>query len=227
MEKNRKRFRGLLSKAIEYAFDTVAPPDPFIRRIENMSPAEFVEHTQRIDRAAEIEGITSFFSYKDPLVKAAIIEVKSYGNRKISRLLGSVVWDSLVEDLSELEVFKNFSSPLLIPIPMTKKSKRKRGWNQCKLIAREISAKAGSLSPNLRLDILVKSKETDDQVGKSRSERFTNLKGCFSVACPEALRGRNVIIFDDIATTGATLHEARRTLLKAGAKRAFCIAIAH
>jgi ComF family protein len=210
-----------------FILDTVVPQDPYIRSIEKMGPGEFMAAVKMLSPGEHIDGALCFFSYRDPLVKAAILEVKSYGNRIIARLLAKTVRELLIAELSDLELFKNFVSPVLLPIPLTRKSLQKRGWNQCGLIVDEIKKIDQEKLLEIRNGVLIKTRETGDQVGKSRKERLENLRMCFSVRSEDAVRGRNVIVLDDIATTGATLFEARRALKKAGAKKVLCVAIAH
>ncbi len=204
--------------------DTIAPQDPFIKKIENMTAEEFIREAHRL-HTSTADDFVAFFAYKDPLVKAAILEVKSYGNRKIARLLGEVIHELLVTELEDMEIFYNFRSPLLLPIPMTRTSLRKRGWNQCQLCVSALIACSGNTFDTAQ-NALTKMRKTDDQVGKGRKERFENLRhSC--VADPALVRDRNVIILDDIVTTGATLAEAKRALLEAGARKVFSVAIAH
>lgn len=216
-----------LSRAWEFALDTIAPPDPLVRDIERSGPSGFMASAAPSDPAKDIKGITAFFSYKDRLVKTAILEVKSYGNKRVARIIGEAAYECLLAELSDLALFKNFDSPLLTTIPMTRKALRKRGWNQCDLIAEGIRLADRSQSIEIRTGLLEKVRETGDQVGRSRSERLESLKGCFEARRPEAVQGRNVIVLDDIATTGATLGEARKALRRAGARRVWCVAIAH
>lgn len=213
-------------KVGSFLVDTIAPPDPFVREIELLDPAEFLSKAQKPDVALKDE-VLSFFLYKDPLVKAAILEVKSYANRKITKLLGRVIYELLVAELEDLDMFENFKEPLLLPIPMTQKSIRERGWNQCELIVDAVNTTSCGKTFKTSSKLLVKIKKTGDQVGKGRKERFENLAQCFSVSNPSAVRGRNVIVLDDITTTGATLQEAKRALLEAGARRVLLVAIAH
>ena len=62
---------------------------------------------------------------------------------------------------------------------------------------------------------------------KNRALRLQNLSGCFSIPHPEKVRGKNIILIDDVTTTGSTLAEARSVLLSAGARSVHAIAIAH
>ncbi|HEY0907928.1 MAG TPA: phosphoribosyltransferase family protein [Candidatus Paceibacterota bacterium] len=210
----------------EYILDTIAPPDPLVRRIERMSPADFLEKVARAEIPADhvniseqrANGVRAIFKYKDPLAKAAILELKSYGNKKMSRLLAALLYEELPRDMAH---------PIVIPIPITRKSLRERGWNQCELVGRALEVFDQGKRFELRTDLLEKIRQTDDQVGKGREERFENLRDCFGVREPDQMRGRDVIIFDDILTTGATLGEAAKACKNAGAATIFCIALAH
>ncbi|MBI5134288.1 MAG: ComF family protein [Candidatus Taylorbacteria bacterium] len=222
-----KAFSMAISAIFEYALDTIAPPDPLVRKIERMGSAEFARLTEPSSSKDRIASVTALFSYKDRLARAAILEVKSYGNKKVAHILGEAAYEYLLAELSDLELFENFDRPILTAIPMTRRSLRKRGWNQCDLIARGIALVDEARVIDVRTDLLEKVKETKDQVGRTRKERLENLKGAFAAKRPEEIRGRNVIVLDDIATTGATLGEAKRALLRAGAKKVWCVALAH
>jgi competence protein ComFC len=214
-------------KIYEFLIDTLFPPDKRVREIENMDTGVFIQKAQKSLADETSNEIMSLFLYKDPLVKTAILEVKSYGNKKVAKIIGKAVYDLLLEEISDLILFSHFTHPLIIPIPITRKSMRKRGWNQCELILNGIQEKQSELIFEVRKDILFKVRETGDQVGKGRKERFENLKNCFQVKNPTLVKERNIIVFDDILTTGATLLEAKRTLKQAGAKRVILVAFAH
>ncbi len=223
----RKDIHTLLARLGEFALDTIAPPDPIVRQIERMSMAEFIAQVAPAQIEKRTDNIEAIFKYKDPLVKAAILELKSYGNKKMAWLLGAVLY----ERLSTL----GLRGALLIPIPMTKKNQRARGWNQCELIGQALQKiDTGKSCMNiaakrfeLRTDVLMKVRQTGDQVGKGRAERFENLRDCFAVTDATEIRGCDVVIFDDILTTGATLGEAAKACKNAGAARVLCIALAH
>lgn len=221
-----KRLTRCIWEISEFILETIAPHDPEIRRIEQMHTADFIQGAHPSVEDAN-KALISLFSYKDKTVKLAILEVKLYGNKKIAELLGTCAFEHLTSELSDLELFHNFASPILLPIPITGKIRKKRGWNQCELIAEGLRRADKEKYLEIRTDILYKTQETGDQVGKNRQERFENLKNCFGVKNPEKVRGRNVIILDDVMTTGATLSEAKRVLKAAGAKKVLCVAIAH
>ncbi|HEY4500598.1 MAG TPA: phosphoribosyltransferase family protein [Candidatus Paceibacterota bacterium] len=249
-----KSLKKALKTAFDFLIDTIAPPDPEVRKIEMMSPEIFLEYAMRGEKLEESPGVLHFLPYRSAVVKTAIIEIKTHENRRIARLLGTLLHDFLLSELPDLEMFQNFTRPLVLPIPITRKKKRRRGWNQCELLAeamKKIDAgktmngtineiisgvKSGIIGKTMNgtnktfeisADILQKIRENADQVGKSRAERFKNLENCFRVRNPAFVRDRNIIVFDDIVTTGATLAEAKRTLLSAGARKVILVALAH
>ena len=96
-------------------------------------------------------------------------------------------------------------------VPMSDAEKKKRGFNQAELLAREVGERLGLPV----LPALVKVKETSPQKELTGKERADNLKGCFSVAYADWIAGRRILLVDDVFTTGATANECARTLLKA------------
>lgn len=173
-------------------------------------------------------GVISLCSYKTRVVRAALVEIKDRPNKKLAGLLGELLYEALAKEAAADPGGKI----LLIPVPMSRKKRRERGWNQCELMLEGFRAAAGRADDNrfeICFDLLAKIRENEDQVGKSRSERFKNLKNCFGVqdsAAIAALRGKDIIIFDDICTTGATLAEARRAVQAAQPKSVTCVSIA-
>lgn len=206
-------------KILQFILDTIVPPDPTIRKIEDMSEADFISAAGSLMTEDMSPGVISFFPYRNEMVRAALIEIKSRLNKKVVRLLGKVICKKLIP-LTE-------SRPLLIPIPMTKKRLRERGWNQCELLVKAIVAEDKGANFEICADVLIKARENEDQVGKGRKERFENIRGCFIVKDKERVRGRDVIVLDDIVTTGATLEEARRALADAGARKITLVGVAH
>lgn len=106
----------------------------------------------------------------------------------------------------------------IIYVPMTKKSMRKRGYNQSELLAKSISKR---LKTPVLKDAVVKVKETSEQKSLSHRERVKNLAGCFKVEKRTEIKGKNILLIDDVMTTGATADEICKRLLNAGAKQIF------
>ena len=105
---------------------------------------------------------------------------------------------------------------------MHKVKKRLRGYNQSTLIARDISK-----TINLRYEeLLVKNKKNKVQSKLKKSDRIENVKNVYSVINKEKIINKNIIIFDDIYTTGSTLNECARVLKNNGAKNIIVFTIA-
>ncbi len=109
---------------------------------------------------------------------------------------------------------RNFS---IIPVPLHWRREKKRGFNQACLIAEQLSKKTGL--PVLK-NALKRIKNTPSQVElKEKKKRALNVHGCFAVGKPELLFQKNIIILDDVSTSGATMREAIKTARKAGAAK--------
>ena len=216
----------LLKKIWEFFLDILFPLEVTVLEIETMPVSEFTQRAKTLHVDREIPESIILFEYKDPLIRTAIAEVKFRGNKKIAGTLGEILRDNLIAELSELHTFENFSKPILTAVPMTKKSLRKRGWDQCRLMLSTPTRDAKYTGIEVRYEALRKIRETDDQVGKNKSERLENLTGCIE-AEESIVRGRNIIVFDDVVTTGATWIETKRALRKAGARKVILLALAH
>ena len=180
--------------------------------------------------------IFPLFDYRHPPLKKALWLLKYKGKKRIAKIFAEIMHDKILEELSELSIMENFRNPLLIPIPLSPKRYRERGYNQVELICKEL-VKINS-DTNLRhgvdtdfvlkINILLKIKETEHQAHiKDRRIRLKNLEGSYGVKKIEVLNNRNVILIDDITTTGATLNEARKILKQAGARKVIAFTVAH
>ncbi|MDE5946310.1 MAG: double zinc ribbon domain-containing protein [Oscillospiraceae bacterium] len=107
----------------------------------------------------------------------------------------------------------------IIAVPMYKKDKLKRGFNQTELMVKEVSKITGI---PYNFDAIFKNRETRHQKTLSREERIVNLRNAFSVKNPEVISGKSIIVIDDLCTTGSTLSEISRILKENGAKNVFC-----
>jgi ComF family protein len=116
------------------------------------------------------------------------------------------------------------SLDLLIPVPLHTRRLRERGFNQALLLVRELSRRTGI---PYRKSILQKKKSTIPQVNLSGAEREKELRGTFHVIGKEELSGLSVLLIDDVYTTGATVNECSKVLLRGGAKKVDVLTLAH
>jgi competence protein ComFC len=211
----------LIQRAI---LDFLFPRNILVRQLETMSPSQLLNAA----RPADPEKSTfSIFTYKDPLIATALWEVKYRKNVKIARLLASVLHDRLIHELSEQQLFDNFTKPYLIPIPASRERMRKFGYNQCELLAKLLCEIDGGTNFTFA-DPLDKFKETPSQTRqKDRVGRQENVKNAFEVKARDLVQDRNIILLDDVTTTGSTLREATRVLMINGAKKVLAITVAH
>lgn len=125
-------------------------------------------------------------------------------------------------DILEPVLKKEFpEADALTFVPMTKKAEKKRGYNQSRLLAEELSVRTGMPM----LDVAVKSKETAPQKTLGRKDRQKNLEGCFHIAHRVPVRGKSIVIVDDTFTTGATTGELADALQRAGAKTVYALTV--
>ena len=181
------------------------------------------------------EWIFPIFDYRHPSIKKSLWLLKYKGKRKLAHVFAEVIYDNILEEISELSILENFTNPILIPIPLSPRRRRERGFNQAELICQElikIDDLRHSVDLKLENNILIKTKETEHQaLIKNRNERLKNLLGSFSIKNEiinkEKIKNRNIILIDDITTTGATLSEARKILRGAGARKIIAFTVAH
>ncbi|MBQ8026663.1 MAG: ComF family protein [Clostridia bacterium] len=156
------------------------------------------------------------FVYKDK-VREAIHRFKFNGETDLAEFFGTEISKCVTDE------FGNIEFDIVTCVPQTKRKRRKRGYNQSALLAKQVAKKLSLPYDEL---LLIKTRETADQHDLRGKERLKNLKNAFAAENSQAIKGKTILICDDIKTTGATLHECRKTLLKAGAEAVCCAAIA-
>ena len=152
-----------------------------------------------------------------------LIHLLKYGGvRPAANVLGRM----LAEAIAGLEPLLPADSVMLIPVPLHRTKLRQRGFNQAELIARaamKVSPQRGRLHLSA---VLERKRDTTSQTGLTSHQRRENLRGAFGVTQPEALKGREVLVVDDVYTTGATVSECARVLQRAGAIRVWVATVA-
>ncbi|MCC6290795.1 ComF family protein [Candidatus Nomurabacteria bacterium] len=179
----------------------------------------------------EIVDTQAVFNYQDVRIKQAIWQLKYRGARAVAYDLAQSLYKYYSESLSAWQPpqIPKPESYIVIPVPMTEKRKNERGFNQAQVLAKYF---AGLDPANLQLqeNILIKTRETPSQMKtRDRNTRLNNPRNAFAISESgrNQVKNRNVILIDDVITTGATISEARKVLLTTGARRVFAIAVAH
>lgn len=165
--------------------------------------------------------------YSHSAVRQLVWLLKFRGVKEVADIFAGWIYDCLLEELAELSAYRAQGGKIIIiPVPLSKKRFRQRGYNQAEEIARRLVA----LDPKIfRLEInnLAKIKETPAQVSvKTRAARLANLRGAFKLKNGRAFRGRTIILLDDVSTTGTTLSEASHAFGHARPRRIIKIAVA-
>ena len=112
-------------------------------------------------------------------------------------------------------------------MPLHRQRRSSRGFNQAELIARDSPcASCANCRWNSRRTLLKRTRFTESQTGFTREQRRENLRGAFAVSDPAQVRGRSILLVDDVLTTGATADECSRILLRAGAKQVLVVTVA-
>jgi ComF family protein len=153
----------------------------------------------------------------ETIIMDAIHKFKYGRNITVGAALASCMADFSFPDFN----YSKYS--LLIPVPLHIKRLRERGFNQSLLLARKLGKKH-RLPVNFSL--LKRHKFTLTQTGLNKTEREKNIKGAFAVADIQKIRGKNIILIDDVYTTGATINECAKVLLKAGAEQVAVLTLA-
>ena len=114
---------------------------------------------------------------------------------------------------------------LVVPVPLHTSKLRQRGFNQAECIARA-ALKHKPVAAELDAKCLVRHRDTVPQAGLTRHQRRENIRGAFRVRDVDAVRGRDVLLVDDVFTTGTTISECARVLLRAGAASVYAVTAA-
>lgn len=160
---------------------------------------------------------TSPFRYSG-LPKQAVLKLKFNSCGQISWAMGKYMTDAIKES------FSDYSFDVVTFVPMHKKRKRKSLYNHSKLLA-------SSIAKNLSLpmkNLLIKTEYNKPQHKLNRDERIKAIKNTFRADSKslDFIKGKTILLCDDVLTTGSTLSECCKVLEKAGAKDVFCVAFA-
>lgn len=181
-------------------------------------------------RPIALSGTTAaLFDYRNPLVKKAIWALKYNRRRAIGIYFGTALYREFFRQLA-YGTKKTNEEIAIIPIPAGLRALSTRGYNHAGVIAKTIvnEGRREGLHLVFHDDILYKIHETVPQARTRRkSDRRKNVAFVFGAKHGETIKGKTVILIDDVITTGATIAEAKRVLKEHHPKRILAIAVAH
>lgn len=177
------------------------------------SLAEYcVRCKNHVDKGFDIAR--SAFLY-DGEMRKLIIDLKFNGKKYLAEYLSWFLYDTYV--------LNGFDCNLVVPVPMHKNSLKRRGYNQQELLCDSFAQNGIEVDTTS----VVKAIDTKTQVGLDFKQRQTNLNGAFKVVNKQKIKGKRVLIVDDIYTTGATVSEVANTVKKAGASSICVLTLCH
>lgn len=189
--------------------------------------AECISDFRQAERESE-EWIFPLYDYRDPRIKKTIWLLKYKGRKNLAGNFAEVLYGRIIEELADLSILENFKDPILVPIPLSKERYRERKYNQAELMCKGLVKLDLEKNFKLEKDVLIKTIETEHQARiENRNKRQKNIIGSFSVINTPLIKGRNIILIDDVTTTGATLREAKKVLKQAGVKKVIAFTVAH
>lgn len=145
-------------------------------------------------------------------VRSSILKLKSDGAKYLAAPFARLIYNRLQEEKVDFDI--------IVPVPSHSKTIKKRGYNPTKVLADELSKLCGKQV----CDVLVKTTLTKNQKFLNFSERQTNLENTLTLADSKAIKGKVVLLVDDIITTGATINACAALLHKANKVYACAVA---
>ena len=177
---------------------------------------ELIEKRRPVIRGAMGYRCVASFVY-DGHVRRMLIRIKYYERVQHIRQVARILADDIAE------YYGGNSFDIITAVPMHPKDYRERGFNQCEMLAKELSKLLG-----IRYEkTLIKVKHTKKQHRLTYNERRKNLSGAFKLIDKEALTGKRILLIDDIITSGCTLGNCAKTLSRAKPGIICCAAIAN
>jgi len=157
----------------------------------------------------------SFGAYENEL-REMIHLLKYQHVRPAAEFLGALIAESAIAMLPQMA-----DEILVLPVPLYKGKLRERGFNQAEMLAHAAVTRLAKTAPHKKFELkasaLFRRRATESQVGMSREQRLSNVRGAFAVPHKDAVKAREILLIDDVLTTGATVSECARVLRRAGA----------
>ncbi|MVM29900.1 ComF family protein [Spirosoma sp. HMF4905] len=188
---------------------------------QHMEPYD-QNHLNKFAGKVPIQFLASYLYFtKAGVVQNLIHSFKYKGQKEAAKELANWYGHQLKSECKQLE-----DIDVIVGVPLHKSRFQQRGYNQADWIAEGL---AEALDVPMRTDLLIRNEFKESQTRKNRLERWENVKTVFAVLNSELVCNKNIVIADDVLTTGATIEACAIELLKAGCKsvRVLTLATAH
>jgi len=162
-------------------------------------------------------GVLTATDYSDRLIQKII----HYFKFRLITELAEPLAKLIIKHLKLIDF--DLSDYIVIPVPLNKKRLLERGFNQSELIAKIF---ADHFNLPMMADVVSRSRNTPHQVGLNKKQRQANIKNAFFVKNTELIENKNIILIDDVVTTGSTLEEIAKLLKQKGVKKIIGLAVA-
>ena len=213
---------SLLYSLYNLVLDALFPISSEERRLLALTPEQAY---RELPHASNVSGDTySVFAYTDEYVRKLIWNIKYKRSAHAIKIGGYALYQHVVarSDLA--------TSVILIPMPITARRRRERGFNQCELLTDEIARLDTQHQFTIHTNLLLRTTHTARQTLKNRKDRLHDARGIFSVhehAATYIQQGVTLLLIDDVITTGSTMKEALETLRRAGFANVHGVSLAH
>ncbi len=214
-----------MSKIINFILDLIYPPkcvfcgtvlDKSDLCIECEKTLPYTKGDSICQKFPFVNKCISPLYYKDN-VREAVLRYKFGGSSCYNRRFGAIMSDCAENNLD------CGSIDMISYIPLSRKRQKHRGYNQSELLARQISKNTGV--PCVSTLKKIKNNKAQSTI-KDRKQRAANVVGAYRVSDDRKLKGKHILLVDDVVTTGATLSECARMLENSGAEAVYAITLA-
>ncbi len=191
--------------------------DALVKSVNISNIKHITIHKITLDKREVVQAI-SLTDYSNRKVRRLIYALKYTGGSRAVALLAELLSDYLIQELAD--IFSIYPNKLLyiIPVPLSKERRKERGFSQLELLLNNVKKQNKDLEKYINYNILSKVRDTLPQTKLSKRERLHNLKGAFSTD-KRLVHDAHIILVDDVLTTGSTIAETSKELLRAGATK--------
>lgn len=215
-------FNTFLDFLSNFLLNILVPEDKRVARLIKMDQSKM--RSILVKSVARVQNLSVLFDYNNANVRLLIKTLKYKNNAGVRKKLAAFLYEEIVELASDITLFTG-SPPILVPMPMSRDEKSKKGFNQCEELCKEIAKLSGG-NIIVSYDALKKVRETKRQTSLGREARLKNVANSM-LADQNLIKDQTIIVLDDVYTTLATFSEARRALLASSARSVFGLFLAH